>query len=73
MPDDRRYRTPRPCTKKVYLGDSVYMAEDAVTPGIVLTTEDGIGITNQIVLGPTETWALLAHLTELGIITEWRH
>lgn len=37
-------------TIKTYLGDGVYVAVDA--RGVVLTTEDGIAVTNTIVLEP---------------------
>ena len=43
-------------TKKRYIGDAVYVELDPC--GIVLTTEDGISVTNRIVLEP-EVWQAL--------------
>jgi hypothetical protein len=43
-------------THKEYIGDAVYVGYDGFA--IVLTTEDGVSVTNEIVLEP-EIWALL--------------
>jgi hypothetical protein len=37
---------------KVYLGDGVYAEFDATTLDVILTTENGVAITNRIVLEP---------------------
>lgn len=44
--------------EKVYLGDGCYAAFDGF--GIVLTTENGIAVTNTIVLEPETLAALVA-------------
>ncbi len=43
---------------KQYLGDGVYVDFDADLGAFVLTTEDGISVTNRIVL-EAEVWAAL--------------
>ena len=50
---------------KTYLGDYVY-AELDETHELVLTTENGIEVTNRIVLGPDELLELLAFLRKRG-------
>ena len=47
--------------RKVYLGDSVYLQIDE--RGVVLTTENGYGPTNTIVLEP-EVWFQLKRFVE---------
>lgn len=46
---------------KVYLGDGVYAKFEG--PDLILTTEDGIRVTNTIVLEP-EVWASLSDYME---------
>ena len=48
-------------SKKTYLGDAVYAAFDRFG-ALVLTTEDGIAITNQIILEPEVIASLLDYL-----------
>jgi hypothetical protein len=48
---------------KVYLGDGVYLALDG--PDLVLTTEDGIRVTNRIVLEPEVYQALLYYVDRI--------
>lgn len=43
---------------KTYIGDGVYAQIDPRSGDIVLTTENGIEVTNRIVLEP-EVWKLL--------------
>ena len=45
---------------KQYLGDAVYVDDDGF--GVVLTTEDGVRVTNRIVLEPAVVDALLLYL-----------
>jgi hypothetical protein len=47
---------------KTYIGDSVYVFMDLAVPGspIILTTENGFGPSNTIVLEP-EVWASLTN------------
>ena len=47
---------------KVYLGDSVYVAFEH--PFVVLTTEDGVSVTNRILLEPEVTVALVDWLKQ---------
>jgi hypothetical protein len=42
--------------KKIYLGDAVYA--EVRNSELILTTEDGMSVTNTVVLGPQE-WSLL--------------
>ena len=49
---------------KVYLGDGVYADHDGF--GMVLTTEDGIRVTNRIVLEPQVFGALMEWANQLG-------
>lgn len=65
-----RYRncsceTERRTGVKTYLGDAVYAEFDAYQ-GIVLTTEDGIRVTNRIVL-EAEVWLALKQWVDRGI------
>lgn len=48
-----------PHPNKAYLGDGAYVQEGSFRGEVVLTTEDGISVQNQVVLGPTEIRALL--------------
>lgn len=48
---------------KEYLGDSVYVAFDGY--GIVLTTENGLGASNTIVLEPDVIRALEKYISRL--------
>ena len=50
--------------KKQYIGDGVYVAFDGYA--IVLTTENGIDVTNTIVLEPEVFAALLRYQTALN-------
>lgn len=50
-------------SNKSYLGDGVYVAVDGA--GLVLTTEDGIRITNTIYLESEVYRALLRYVDEL--------
>ena len=43
---------------KIYLGDGAYVEKGVYFGELVLTTSDGMHVTNRIVLGPTE-WELL--------------
>lgn len=51
---------------KVYLGDGVYASNDDYA--IILTTEDGINVTNRIVLGPTEIGAFIIFARNEGYL-----
>lgn len=51
-------------THKTYLGDGAFVELGSFRGEIILTTEDGIRTTNRVVLGPTETAALLLWLKE---------
>lgn len=51
---------------KAYLGDSVYATVDNFHP-LVLTTENGFGPTNTIVLEPEVIAALVAFLRAHGL------
>lgn len=48
---------------KFYLGDGVYVEPDE--RGLVLTTEDGLGATNTIVLEPEVLGAFLSFVEQL--------
>ncbi len=48
---------------KAYLGDGVYVASDGVD--LHLTTEDGIAVTNHIVIEPEVYAALLTYVRRL--------
>lgn len=48
--------------RKNYLGDGVYVEYDGF--GLVLTTEDGVSVTNRIVLEP-EVWHSLEEYVKL--------
>lgn len=50
---------------KEYLGDGVYAEIDAGLGGIVLTTSDGLEVTNKIVLEPEVLAALEDYLRRL--------
>jgi hypothetical protein len=39
-------------SRKAYLGDGVYAAVDPTRSAFILTTEDGVSVTNTIVLEP---------------------
>ena len=52
--------------KKAYLGDGVYVETDDQMYCLILTTENGIDITNRIVLEPEVIAALLAYLKRLS-------
>ena len=43
---------------KSYIGDGVYAEEGSYIGEVILTTEDGIKVTNTIVLGPNEITSL---------------
>ena len=47
---------------KEYLGDGVYVDQNAVSGALVLTTEDGYSTTNVIYLEPEVLDALLRYL-----------
>lgn len=47
---------------KCYLGDGVYIAHDGYS--LILTTENGISITNTIVLEPEVVAALSAYMRD---------
>jgi hypothetical protein len=47
-------------TKKEYLGDGVYVAFDGYN--IILTTEDGVRVTNTVVLEPPVYAALVRYV-----------
>ena len=49
---------------KIYLGDGVYADEQS--GNLVLTTENGISVTNEIVLEPEVVSALQRFLTKLS-------
>ncbi len=49
---------------KQYLGDGVYVDWD--DRGLVLTTEDGIDVTNAIILEPEVFTALVAYVERLS-------
>jgi hypothetical protein len=48
---------------KAYLGDGVYVARSEL--GLELTTEDGISVTNRIVLEPEVVEAFLRYVEQL--------
>lgn len=48
--------------EKVYLGDSVYAQNDGF--GIIITTEDGYRVTNEIYLEPSVYNALLDYVAK---------
>ncbi len=48
---------------KRYLGDGVYVAHDGF--GIMLTTENGISVTNRIILEPSVIFAFEAYIQDL--------
>jgi hypothetical protein len=48
---------------KAYLGDGVYVARSEL--GLELTTEDGISVTNRIVLEPEVVEAFLRYIERL--------
>lgn len=48
---------------KTYIGDGVYA--DVVPHEVVLTTENGVSVTNRIVLGPREIVTLVELLERL--------
>lgn len=50
---------------KDYLGDGVYVSDDG-DGGVVLTTENGIGVQNCIYLEPAVIRALLGYLQRMG-------
>ena len=50
-------------TGKVYLGDGAYVDFDGYA--LVLTTEDGISVTNTVVLEPSVWEALRAYVARL--------
>jgi hypothetical protein len=51
---------------KKYLGDGVFIEEVANRGGLVLTTEDGYGITNTIFLEPEVVIALVVYIEEMA-------
>jgi hypothetical protein len=53
---------------KVYLGDAVYAEEGLMGAGILLTTEDGIEVSNKIFLEPEVLIALIEFVKKVGII-----
>jgi len=63
---ERHFKEISPTVNKVYLGDGVYVEQDEYS-GIVLTTENGIQITNTIVLEPQVIANLFAYLKAAGI------
>lgn len=50
--------------RKSYIGDGVYVELDDVEYGLVLTTEDGVSVTNRIVLEP-EVWHRLEEYVKM--------
>jgi hypothetical protein len=56
--------------KKQYLGDGVYVEFDPASGGVVLTTEDGIGATNQIFMEPEVIVALGDYIDRMAIMIE---
>ncbi len=48
-----------PGEHKSYLGDGAYVDMGSYESEVVLTTEDGLSVTNRVVLGPTEVAVLL--------------
>lgn len=52
---------------KDYLGDSVYIEIDE-SRSLVLTTENGLGPTNRIVLEPEVVQALITYGQRVGLI-----
>lgn len=53
---------------RLYLGDGVYVDFDGWS--IILTTEDGVNVTNRIVLEPEVVNALLQFLNKLRGVSE---
>ncbi len=51
-------------SNKTYIGDAVY-ADCLFNGEIILTTEDGVSVTNRIVLGPAEWRALQDYVKRL--------
>ncbi len=49
---------------KEYIGDAIY-ADCFFVGEIILTTEDGVSVTNRIVLGPAEWQALQGYVKRL--------
>lgn len=56
---------------KQYIGDGVYAEFDAATLNVILTTEDGISVTNRIVLEP-EVLDALGRFTKRAIYERQR-
>jgi hypothetical protein len=52
--------------KKVYVGDSVYVARTD-SGVLVLTTEDGIYVSNHIILEP-DVWEALKKIVDGGLL-----
>lgn len=48
--------------KKMYLGDGVY-AEELSSGVVLLTTEDGVSVTNNIYLEPRVACAVISYLS----------
>lgn len=53
---------------KDYLGDSVYAAWDG--ENVTLTTENGVGVSNEIILEPAVVRALGRFLARAGVAME---
>lgn len=53
---------------KEYLGDSVYVDIDAPTGGILLTTENGYGASNIIVLEPAVVVKLVEYFERMVLL-----
>ena len=53
----------RPSWRRAYLGDGVYIEHTA--QGIVLTTENGISVTNRIVLEPEVAIAMVGWIERM--------
>ncbi len=56
-------------TAKRYLGDGCYVAFDGYA--VVLTTEDGVSVTNRIVIEPAVYQALHAYVRQLPSNYVW--
>lgn len=74
MTDDPRAPATPPAAedpprRKIYLGDGAYAALD--DRGLALTAENGIAITDTVVLGPGEVVTLLDWLTRESVLPSW--
>jgi len=55
-------------SKKLYLGDGVYVDASDDSYYIVLTTENGISVTNRIVMEPPVLDAFIEYLKARGVL-----